>query len=674
MENMTRRQFWTCFVLLWGLMTAYALYQGRAFIFGPAILETGDFAANGMQIYDARFFDDIWGNYSRWGFSHPGPFFFYMYSFGERLFMDTLHLVESPHQAHVITGTLFQAACIAFAICLLTLLTRRRLTLALCLAMAAWLLPRTLAAFTSIWPPHVLFGPYVVLIVSCAAISVGYRKLIPVAVFVTCVLCHGHVAQPLMTIPMLALATALFLRHEMSRGESLRSIIGTSRNLIWLSFAIIAVFLAPLVVDLTRCPNCNAKRIVDYFRTDHGPRPRTGQALNYVFSYLRFDHNPEWLDNQRAIHRLTHRVEIGIASLVLLLGAPWLLRKRMERAQFLALGSLALFTTLATILSIFWAKRITGPLYEFNAFFVYGVVFVGACTLVSTIAMVIRKGCVSGATAGLAAGATVALVACGPSLPMFTSTATLAMPDAAGARAHLPAHPVLLNQDKDEDWSATTALALWLTRNDVDFLVPPSWAYVYGWKHSLELPRVLALDDRFEIWEPGDDKKILDNKTFDITRFCHITSETPAVELGSAPVSIDDARDHCTVAAFGLNKPPRDPASWNTAPFMALQFVGKHTDQPVTLKLDVTPFVVPGKIDEQVIGIYVNGKSLGDVHLKESQVVSLIVPPDVWNATKVVTVALAFPDAASPLSLGASVDSRVLALSFHGMGIQYNDH
>jgi succinate dehydrogenase hydrophobic anchor subunit len=673
MEKITARQFWTYFLLTCALMTAYALYQGRGFLFGPGVLETGDFAANGMQIFDARTFRDIWGNYSRWGFSHPGPFFFYIYSFGERLLLDWTGLVQSPHQAHVIAGTIFQSACISLAMCLLMLMTGRRLTLVLCLACAAWLFPRTMGALTSIWPPHVLLGPYVLLLVSCAGVSVGRVNMLPVAVFATCVLCHGHVAQPLMTMPLLLLAVALFLHGAISCGTSLRAIFREAKPQIWMSLAIIGLFLIPLLVDLTLCPNCNANRIVAYFKTEHGARPRTGQALNYVASYLRLDHNFEWLDSRRSIPRSTRRVLLGLASLVVLIVLPWLFRRRMEGPQYRVLRNLAWFALFSVVLAIIWAKRITGPLFEFNAFFIYGIVLIGACTIITTLSMMVKRKASSLILAGAGAAGTVALVALGPTLPMVTAPLMLALPQAATAQEQLPTLPVVLNQDRDDDWPATTALALWLTRNHVDFMVPPGWAYVFGWKHALDLDRGLALSNRFEIWEPGNDLAMLDKHAFDMAQFCHITKATHPLELGSTPISIDDARRNCALAAFGLGKPPQDAWGWTTSPFVAFQFVGKKTEHPVRLIFDVMPFTVPGKLQEQIVRVLVNGSPVGEATIKEGRMLSFSVPSSVWNASQIVTVVLALPNAASPASLGLSIDSRVIALGFKGMGIQYED-
>jgi hypothetical protein len=671
-EKISPRQFWILFSIMSLLLVSCALFEGRAFIFGPAVLETSDFAANGIRIFDAGHFNDLWGNYSRWGFSHPGPFFFYLYSLGEKLLFNLLKVVSSPHQAHIVTGTIFQSLCISLAICVVTLLTRRRLTLYICVACAAFIFPRTLGALTSIWPPHVLLGPYILLIVSCAALSLGYRNLLPVAVFVTCVLCHGHVAQPLMTLPMLGIAVALYFWNARTQGETALGVIRTLKTPLWISLSIIAVFLAPLLIDLTHCPDCNAYRIRDYMRNNHDPRPRIGQAFNYVFSYLLFDHSRDWLDKLSRIHILTGRVKLGLALTCLLLVLPRLLRNRIDYAQYRALKALALFTVVAIVLSLIWAMRITGPLYEFNAFFIYGIMFVGACVIATAFSLVLRDGRQSAIASVFVSIAIIVIVAQGPVLPVFSSPYVLETPNQAKYDAAEPSVPVLINQDTGEDWPVTTALGLWFVRHNVDFMVPANWAYVFGWEHTLDTERALRLGNRLQIWEPGDALALNNKHIFELSTFCNINASSPLPEITAQPMSLSGVRSKCELAAVGLQL-PRGEGGWTNGHFIAMQFVGRHVDHPVQLNFDVYPFLGNGKLTKQAVHAYVNGSAIGDTELTSERLVTFSVPSSIWNTSKVITLALVLPDATSPKSLGMSEDARIIGLGFKGMGIQYDN-
>lgn len=71
--------------------------------------EVGDLAANALQIERCKQGVEIYGNYSRFCFNHPGPGFFYVYALGQVVLYDWLGLVPSPHNAHRLAGLCLQA-------------------------------------------------------------------------------------------------------------------------------------------------------------------------------------------------------------------------------------------------------------------------------------------------------------------------------------------------------------------------------------------------------------------------------------------------------------------------------------------------------------------------------------------------------------------------------------
>src|ERR1017187_9572233 len=68
----------------------------NADVFRKPIIEDGDFAANSLIVQQAKHLHLLVGHYSRWGFHHPGPAYWYLFALGEFLFYDTLHLVPAP--------------------------------------------------------------------------------------------------------------------------------------------------------------------------------------------------------------------------------------------------------------------------------------------------------------------------------------------------------------------------------------------------------------------------------------------------------------------------------------------------------------------------------------------------------------------------------------------------
>src|SRR4029077_7570527 len=81
--------------------------------------ETDDYAADSLQIIKAKHFRETLGQYSRYGFHHPGPAFFYVLGWGEFLFSDATHLVPTPFNGQLIAlyglSAFFFAAAVAIA-------------------------------------------------------------------------------------------------------------------------------------------------------------------------------------------------------------------------------------------------------------------------------------------------------------------------------------------------------------------------------------------------------------------------------------------------------------------------------------------------------------------------------------------------------------------------------
>ncbi|WP_114240539.1 hypothetical protein [Dyella sp. C9] len=650
------------------LLVLYGIIQGWAYIFGPAVIETGDYAANALQIIDAGHFKDIYGNYSRWGFNHPGPFFFYAYSAGEALFFKGLKLVSSPDQAHVLTGILIQSLCFGWAAWEFARLTQRR-ALAVFIAAAAIVLPHTSAALSSIWPPHVLLGPYFALVVSCASLSLGNIRSLSVAVLMTCILCHGHVAQPLMTMPMLGVALISFLVHLYRSGPERTATIRSLAGPILLSALIVAVFLLPIAIDLTRCPNCNAQRILDYLHNTTETRPRWGQAANYVASYFFFDHHPDWISNQPRIHRLTWRS----AVMLLLVGAtlilPYVLRRWMPARDSQALRVLGAFVALAAVLALLWARRITGPLYEFNSFFIYALVLWTMMLIAAAAAFCVKLRYAPAVTLLLLIVAAASLVR---APDQIVASGSSALQDTMAAPEN-PHELAILVQDNRDAWPTTVTLALWLARHGAEFMVPNDWAFLFGWDHALDTARIVHADRPIRIWRTTSPYKNFAGATFEPGRFCWIGNHTPELGSDMSAAKVDDARASCTLNTLGIPQFNGEDWTWTQGNVVILQFRGHHADHPVQVDLDAFPYLGDGKLEKQRVTIYINQTSMGTIDVTGQRTLSFNVDPAVWNSSGVVTLTAYLPDAKSPAELGLSNDARKLGLGFRGFSVKYGE-
>jgi hypothetical protein len=115
----------SCFVIT----TTFFVILGHQRYFIKPIFEDGDFAANSLRIAKAMEFREVHGNYSRWGFSHPGPAFFYVYAAGQYLLYNVLKICPEEHNAHLLTGVHLQAGFWSLAMGVLATHVRQRTTL-----------------------------------------------------------------------------------------------------------------------------------------------------------------------------------------------------------------------------------------------------------------------------------------------------------------------------------------------------------------------------------------------------------------------------------------------------------------------------------------------------------------------------------------------------------------
>lgn len=662
---------WILFTAITILLAVYGIVEVHAYIFGPAYLETGDYAANALQIIDANHFHAIYGNYSRWGFNHPGPFFFYAYSLGETLFLHWLKLVQSPDQAHVLIGIIIQSACLAWAATEFARLSRF-FNIVVFAAIAAFVLPHTQVALSSIWPPHVLFGPYFALIVSCVSLSLGNARALIGAVLMTCILCHGHVAQPLMTMPMLGTALICYVRHtQNTSGRFVQAFLAIRIQLI-VSSIIVAIFLTPIIIDLLQCPDCNAYRILNYLHASSEARPNWRQAINYVASFFIFDHTPEVISNVPHIPLITRRVAVALVCMSALVLIPRVMRKRMVPQQFLALRMMSLFIALALLLSLIWAKRITGELFEFNAFFIYAILLAMYLTICTSLLAPVH-GKRAFQAGFMLVTATAAILAKSPDLNAPSGQSALKDPQSPLSGAKFLA---LLTKQDDEIWPKTgiDVLALWLSRQNIPFMVPNNLAFLFGWKHALNVNDIMKSKLPLQIWRASNASWVPAGQTFDPSRFCRITSQTPSADVDLSLFTLDELRRSCKLTTFGLPFAGTDKWIWTSGKVVILQFGSRHASDPVHLDLDVVPFLGDSKLQKQHLELYVNGSGVTAMDIATELKLAIEVSPTIWNSSKVTTIIAVLPDAVSPAELGISADNRQLGLGLRSLSIDYGDH
>src|ERR1035437_3217278 len=146
---------WRWFFTAFAVIAAGMIFIGHSYYFGTPIFETDDLAANSLQINRAIHLLEIYGNYSRFGFHHPGPAFIYVYAAGEALFYNLLHVVPAPENGHLLAAALLQSSFLAAAIATIARYARPNRGLFVAGAIAIALADFQLAGNHefAIWPP-----------------------------------------------------------------------------------------------------------------------------------------------------------------------------------------------------------------------------------------------------------------------------------------------------------------------------------------------------------------------------------------------------------------------------------------------------------------------------------------------------------------------------------------
>ena len=76
------REMW----ILAAVLFAAILLNNSQLVFHSRQYESDDYAADSLQVIKAKHFRETLGQYSRYGFHHPGPAFFYVLAWGELFF------------------------------------------------------------------------------------------------------------------------------------------------------------------------------------------------------------------------------------------------------------------------------------------------------------------------------------------------------------------------------------------------------------------------------------------------------------------------------------------------------------------------------------------------------------------------------------------------------------
>ncbi len=351
-------------------------------LFTSPIMEYWDSAVNAIQIERAKHFHEVLGNYSRWGFHHPGPAFFYLYAFGEWLLHDVLHIVPAAMNAHTLVIICLNTAFLFGSIGILAKRCRSRLFVPAAVALSLFFIHvvnRTIpgSAIFSIWPPHVLMFCFLFFVTVCTAVAFGELSKLWLLFLTGLLLIHCHAAQPLF-VGTFWILTLLVFWFKHGRATGLGPLIKAHRSQLAISLGLCVLFALPIVADvLLNKPN-NIEAILAYSAQHRGIQHSPGIALKYEVSFLDYISDTEVALDAKPTHIMSLGGSKPYVALYwcigcLLLGgliATYLKPDAIIPAFY---KYLALEIAVVLVLFYIWTLKMGGPLLNFNGYFVYGM-------------------------------------------------------------------------------------------------------------------------------------------------------------------------------------------------------------------------------------------------------------------------------------------------------------
>ncbi|MFL6520667.1 MAG: hypothetical protein ACJ8NS_10645 [Chthoniobacterales bacterium] len=505
-------RWWQRTWLLAAVLFAVLLLNGSGFIFHGHFYEADDYAANSLQILKAKHFQETVGNYSRFGFHHPGPAFFYVLALGEILFSDLIHLVPTPFNAQIIA--LFGLNAFFFSATLALIARRlgvaaRVWFLGLALLFAIWhfgavgkfydFIPGGLGLLCP-WPPCFTVLPFLCFFVAAASVASDNGKDMPLMILTGCFLVHGHVAMPLFIGPLALLAyVALWLEA--------RRIGARPWNLFprqhWFAVGIIALFLFPIAVNFFAAHPSNLERIVEHVRTRYGEGKGMLQSIFYFVHFGAYTPYQIY-ESIPAVETFDAR---GVGAFLLLhwrVYSLWagsilffVLTARTAVSVDPAISKfrkrLGLMMIAATGLSLVWGTIQEGPMFDFNALFIFAIYY-GWLLLVALSAAAWIANLLSGRPARIRIASLIVLALAAPIAFQKERRHFRAAPDEAEQRhfAETVDHALVLDPAQPKffnfDWQAggqTTRVALYLERRGINWWVREDWPLFFGEEHII---------------------------------------------------------------------------------------------------------------------------------------------------------------------------------------------
>ena len=236
----------------------------------PATQSSGDRAFLELYTFHAAEANLAVGPYSRFGWNHPGPTYFYA--------LAPFYVLGGHHEYSL--GTAALLINLATLVALIVVVLRvgdRYLDWSLMGTLAIFLLrpgpaPPVGALLASPWNPHIVILPLGLLIVLCAALAIGRTSVLPAIAFVATFVIHTHVGLALAALALVAAAAVMWMRASSPPD------VAVSRPAVRRSIAVLALlWILPLWDQVVGSQNLS--EIARFLTSGDRPRPPVSSAI-----------------------------------------------------------------------------------------------------------------------------------------------------------------------------------------------------------------------------------------------------------------------------------------------------------------------------------------------------------------------------------------------------------
>ncbi len=635
-------------LFVWLGMVVCLAIDNFAFYFQAPILESSDAAVNGIMVHNAKHLSQLYGNYSRFQFNHPGPVFYYVYALGEVVFADILGATPSPGNAHLLTCMALQSAFFALAIAIAATWFRKRAWLPLVLLAGALHYGSSPAALVNSWPPYVLVMPALAFLVACTSVASGCTAHLPFAALCGGFLFHGHLAQSIFVGTLVPLAVALNLLHHRRRHGALAlKLWFTDHRRTWIIVGVMAaLFALPLVLDLVLLGGrSNIATILGRFRANTSDSKSLVQAIVYFLSFGTGAMNQDVITaSGSAVHEFARQNVLSFLGWAAAVVCPALAtviwrRHFSEREKaFLFTGWLVL--ACAVGLCFVWGIAQAREMFHFNGAFYYSVYFFAVILGLAVLAKVLVRPFVPVVGAAVIAVAIVVLYRGrhvppleGPAsgLPVQSAVTQGLAGDVATPRFLVFEHAT---------WHVAASVALDLQRRAGGFHVAPWWGFMFGDRHKREQPAPAA-EGRSSVWwitKPGEGG-------LPLTPELSLFTEPAPIRPGVDEIRLRGNDNGFRYVVSGVSYGNVDLA-WTNLQHVTFRFATPPSQQDVRIVFDAKSAEgsASGPVPQTAV-VSFNGVGVGEVQVRERAKVEVRVPASLWNATPVATLDLHFPQA-----------------------------